>query len=114
MIDFQPSPSGTVGQIINFSRNPDEMTWVASSFEELLQRAFALLESDPDYVLQDIGQDGPLPRRRERRDDSASYRSGREPAQPVDERSCLRRLRARGRQDDVVRERCARKPRGLW
>ena len=64
MIDFASSPVGAVIAVAS-----DDMTWIASSFEALLERASVLLASDPDHVLQEITQDGSIPRRRERRDD---------------------------------------------
>ena len=69
MIDFTPSPSGTLGQVIAVTRDPDGVRWVASSFDTFLATSFAALASDPDYVLQEVNQDGSIAGRRERRDD---------------------------------------------
>lgn len=76
-LSFADFGSGAMQLVIDFTSSPaghviaSDGTWVASSFDALLEPASALLEADPDYVLQDIGQDGSIPRRRERRDDRA-------------------------------------------
>lgn len=51
LIDFTPSSKGTVGQVIAFTHDPDEMTWVAGSFDEFLRQSIDALESDPDGML---------------------------------------------------------------
>lgn len=70
LIDFTPTPMGTVGQVIGFTEDPADMRWIADSFDAFLASSFAALESDPEYVLQDVTQDGDsVAGRRERRDD---------------------------------------------
>lgn len=69
LIDLQPSPMGAVGQIILLTDDPPGVTWVAGSFDELVATSLAALESDPDYVLREVAQDGEITGRRPRRDD---------------------------------------------
>ena len=57
LVDFTPSARGTVGQVIAFTHDPDEMTWVAVSFDAFLAKSLAELERDPEGSL-----DGPLDR----------------------------------------------------
>lgn len=69
MIDLDPSPMGVIGQIIARSDDPPGVAWIAGSFDELVALSLAALESDPDYVLQEVAQDGEITGRRPRRDD---------------------------------------------
>lgn len=48
MEDHAPQPGGTVGQIIQFTHDPDEIVWIANSLAELLPTSVAQLESDPE------------------------------------------------------------------
>lgn len=51
MIDHSPTEAGTPGQIIAFTHDPDQITWVAPSFEALLMGSIAEIEADPEEFL---------------------------------------------------------------
>jgi len=51
MVDHSPSEAGTAGQIIAFTHEPDQITWVAPSFEALLVASIAEIEADPEEFL---------------------------------------------------------------
>ncbi|HAP25378.1 MAG TPA: SMI1/KNR4 family protein [Achromobacter sp.] len=53
MVDHSPSEAGTPGQIIAFTHDPDQITWVAPSFAALLTRSIAEIEADPEEFLGD-------------------------------------------------------------
>lgn len=57
LVDLAPSARGTSGQVIAFTHDPDEMTFVADSFDAFLARSLRELERDPEGSL-----DGPLDR----------------------------------------------------
>ncbi|NOU27992.1 MAG: hypothetical protein HOO96_08810 [Polyangiaceae bacterium] len=49
LVDLSPAPKGKVGQVIAFTHDPDEMSYVESSFEKFLtgsSKAFAKYASD--------------------------------------------------------------------
>ncbi|MDO4258239.1 MAG: SMI1/KNR4 family protein [Actinomycetaceae bacterium] len=49
-IDFTPSQTGTVGQIVRFLHDPDDLSVIANSFDEYLQKVI-----DDQYVfLEDV------------------------------------------------------------
>lgn len=54
MVDHAPSESGTLGQIIAFTHDPDQITWVAPSFTALLTGSIAEIEADPEEFLGDF------------------------------------------------------------
>ncbi|MDG9970086.1 SMI1/KNR4 family protein [Achromobacter mucicolens] len=54
MVDHSPSESGTPGQIIAFTHDPDQITWVAPSFAALLTGSIAEVEADPEEFLGDF------------------------------------------------------------
>ena len=54
LLDFTPSSKGMVGQVIAFTHDPDEMTWVAGSFDEFLGQSIEALESDPEGMLETL------------------------------------------------------------
>lgn len=53
-IDFSPSKTGKVGQVVMYLHDPDELTVVADSFDEYLQKLidtdFAFIDEDYDYI----------------------------------------------------------------
>ena len=51
MVDHSPSKTGTPGQIIAFTHDPDQITWVAPSFAALLEGSITEIEADPDEFL---------------------------------------------------------------
>lgn len=53
MVDHSPSEAGAPGQIIAFTHDPDQITWVAPSFEALLTGSIADIEADPEEFLGD-------------------------------------------------------------
>ncbi|MDO4878602.1 MAG: SMI1/KNR4 family protein [Neisseria sp.] len=46
-VDFSPSPQGVSGQIVRFVHDPDELTVIAGSFEQYLQK---LLDDGLDFI----------------------------------------------------------------
>ncbi len=50
-IDFSPSPKGTVGQIVRFIHDPDELAVIADSFEAYLER---LMDEGYGFILGDL------------------------------------------------------------
>lgn len=53
ILDYSPSSSGTRGQVISFSHDPDEMEFVASSFREFLVKSLGQLAVCADELLQE-------------------------------------------------------------
>ncbi|EHK68092.1 SMI1/KNR4 family protein [Achromobacter arsenitoxydans] len=51
MADHSPGKLGTPGQIIAFTHDPDQITWVAPSFEALLMGSIIEIEGDPEEFL---------------------------------------------------------------
>lgn len=51
MADHSPRESGTPGQIIAFTHDPDQITWVAPSFGALLKASIDEIEADPEEFL---------------------------------------------------------------
>lgn len=51
LVDASPSKRGRAGQIIAFTHDPDEMTYVAASFSEYLSASLRWIKSHPDDVL---------------------------------------------------------------
>lgn len=51
MVDHSPSEAGTPGQIIAFTHDPDQITWVAPSFAALLVGSIAEIQADPEEFL---------------------------------------------------------------
>lgn len=51
MVDHSPSEAGNSGQIIAFTHDPDQITWVAPSFEALLVASIAEIEAGPEEFL---------------------------------------------------------------
>lgn len=49
-IDFSPSESGKVGQIVMFVHDPDELTVIADSFDEYLEN---LIKDEFDFLLDE-------------------------------------------------------------
>lgn len=49
-IDFTPSPSGKVGQIVRFLHDPDEFKVIADSFDEYLKK---VMENQYDFINED-------------------------------------------------------------
>lgn len=50
-VDASPSPGGRSGQIIAFTHDPDEMTYVAASFSELLAASLPWITAKPEELL---------------------------------------------------------------
>jgi cell wall assembly regulator SMI1 len=51
IVDFSPAARGTPGQIIAFTHDPDEMSYVARSFEPFLSASLKAARGDPDEFL---------------------------------------------------------------
>lgn len=51
MMDLEPTKLGLVGQIINYTHDPDEITYVAPSFEQFLADSLKAISEDPDFFL---------------------------------------------------------------
>ena len=54
-IDFSPSKTGKVGQVVMYLHDPDELTVIADSFDEYLQK---LIDTDFAFVA-DVADDNP-------------------------------------------------------
>ncbi|OXA94119.1 SMI1/KNR4 family protein [Flavobacterium hercynium] len=50
-IDFSPSPTGKVGQVVRYLHDPDELKVIADSFEEYLKQ---LIFNGYDFINEDI------------------------------------------------------------
>lgn len=53
-IDFSPSDTGKVGQVIMYLHDPDELTVIADSFDEYLQ---SLIDSEFAFIEEDMADD---------------------------------------------------------
>ena len=51
LIDTSPSAKGTRGQVIAFTHDPDDITWVAKSFDDFLAASLKAFEADADEFL---------------------------------------------------------------
>lgn len=51
MVDHTPGEAGTPGQIIAFTHDPDQITWVAPDFAALLMGSIVEIEADPEEFL---------------------------------------------------------------
>ena len=47
-----PSEGGSVGQILSYTHDPDEIQHEAASFEELLDASITMIASDPEELLR--------------------------------------------------------------
>lgn len=52
MIDATPGTRGVPGQVIAFTHDPDEISYVARSFERFLAASLKAAQADPDEFLQ--------------------------------------------------------------
>jgi cell wall assembly regulator SMI1 len=52
MVDSSPTIRGTPGQVIAYTHDPDEISYVAQSFEHFLARSLKAAQADPDEFLQ--------------------------------------------------------------
>lgn len=52
MLDCSPAPRGTAGQIIAYTHDLDEISYVASSFERFLAASLKAAQADPDEFLR--------------------------------------------------------------
>lgn len=50
-IDFSPSPTGKVGQVVRYVHDPDKLKVIADSFEEYLEK---IIENGYDFINEDI------------------------------------------------------------
>lgn len=50
-IDFSPSPTGKVGQVVRYVHDPDELKVIADSFDEYLEK---IIENVYDFINEDI------------------------------------------------------------
>ncbi len=53
MVDLSPSAKGVKGQVIAFTHDPDEITWVAPSFADFLARSAKAFAKDSDELLEE-------------------------------------------------------------
>ncbi len=51
MLDMAPASGGTLGQIIAFTHDPDQIEYVAQSFAELLKGSLEAIEADAEEFL---------------------------------------------------------------
>ncbi len=51
LADLSPSPAGAAGQVIAFTHDPDEISFVASSFEHFLVESLRYLEEEAIMIL---------------------------------------------------------------
>ncbi|MFB6717821.1 MULTISPECIES: SMI1/KNR4 family protein [unclassified Streptomyces] len=49
--DYCPTHAGTLGQIIAYTHDPDEMSYVAPSFEDLLEESIAEISAYPEEYI---------------------------------------------------------------
>lgn len=52
MLDHSPAEAGKVGQIIAFTHDPDEISYVTSDFASLLHGSLASIREEPEDFLQ--------------------------------------------------------------
>ena len=52
ILDASPSPRGVPGQVIAFTHDPDEISYVAPSFDRFLAASLKAAQADPDEFLQ--------------------------------------------------------------
>lgn len=52
LVDLTPSEHGSVGQIISYTHDPDEIRHEAASFEALLDASITMIASDPGELLR--------------------------------------------------------------
>ena len=52
MLDHSPAEEGKAGQIIAFTHDPDEISYVASDFASLLDGSLAAIKEEPEDFLQ--------------------------------------------------------------
>lgn len=52
IVDCSPTTRGTPGQILAFTHDPDEISYVAPSFEQFLGSSLKAARTDPDEFLQ--------------------------------------------------------------
>ena len=53
-IDFTPSPSGKVGQVVRYIHDPDEINVIADSFDDYLQM---LMDGEYAFINEDTVMD---------------------------------------------------------
>lgn len=51
IIDFSPSARGAMGQVIAFTHDPDEMSYVAPSFDHFLRASLKFFKAEADELL---------------------------------------------------------------
>jgi len=51
MIDVTPGSAGTIGQVISYTHDPDQIEFVAASFEEFLERSAEAIAVDANEYL---------------------------------------------------------------
>lgn len=71
-LDFDPEPSGSVGQVINFGREEEQKAVLADSFEEFVEKFIADLDSGATV----FRNDSLLPKKYEWRFDGGGTRLG--------------------------------------
>ena len=49
-LDFSPSETGTIGQVVRFLHDPDELAVIADSFDDYLQ---TLMDGEYDFINED-------------------------------------------------------------
>lgn len=52
ILDSSPGPRGVPGQVIAFTHDPDEISYVARSFDRFLAGSLKAAQADPDEFLQ--------------------------------------------------------------
>ncbi|KMO35965.1 hypothetical protein VQ02_16375 [Methylobacterium variabile] len=52
MVDHAPAAGGQVGQVIAFTHDPDEITYVAPDFPTFLQESLRSIDADPEEFLE--------------------------------------------------------------
>jgi len=51
MIDLNPTEEGTTGQIVAFTHDPDEISFVAPSFSQFLASSLAVMAAEAEEML---------------------------------------------------------------
>ncbi|MFG2632152.1 SMI1/KNR4 family protein [Streptomyces sp. NPDC048473] len=51
--DCSPANRGALGQIIAYTHDPDEMSYIAASFEDLLEGSIAEISANPEEYVPD-------------------------------------------------------------
>jgi cell wall assembly regulator SMI1 len=51
MVDMSPAAKGSKGQVIAFTHDPDEISWVSKSFADFLAASLKAFKADAEDLL---------------------------------------------------------------